>query len=192
MTRNNGAGRRVLAWAIAGAAMLAAHSARADKISEVVGDWTATVEDVNTGQDQRKTCTATASAKDPDDTAWTLTVSISNGDVLPPDAYPAFTVSAEKGDFPEGEGIPAVFDVDGNKVEASVLGEVTNAGHQWAVENNNDTSLDLFAAMNGADSLTFELQDSPVASVSIGGFEDAYRQLGEWCGFPTDDVAPSE
>ncbi|SFU22140.1 hypothetical protein [Mesorhizobium sp. YR577] len=192
MTTNNSAGRRVLAWAIVGAAMLAAHSARADTISEVVGDWTASVEDVNTGQDQRKTCTATASAKDPDDTAWTLKVSISDGDVLPPEAYPAVTVSAEKGDFPEGEGIPAVFDVDGTKVEVTVLGEVTDTGHQWVMENDNDTSQALFAAMNDADAVTFELQDSPVASLPVGGFDDAYRQLGEWCGFPTDDVAPAE
>jgi len=192
MTTNNSAGRRVLAWAIVGAAMLAAHSARADTISEVVGDWTASVEDVNTGQDQRKTCTATASAKDPDDTAWTLKVSISDGDVLPPEAYPAVTVSAEKGDFPEGEGIPAVFDVDGTKVEVTVLGEVTDTGHQWVMENDTDTSQALFAAMNDADAVTFELQDSPVASLPVGGFDDAYRQLGEWCGFPTDDVAPAE
>jgi hypothetical protein len=185
-------GGRVFAWALAGVAVLAVDTARADTTTEIFGDWTASVEDVNTGQDQHKTCTATASDKDPDDTAWTLTISISDGDALPPDAYPAFTVSAEKGDFPEGEGIPAEFDIDGKKVEASVLGEVTDAGHQWLLESNDDSSLDLFTAMSGASSLTFELQESPVAAVSISGFDDAYRQLGEWCGYPTDDVAPAE
>ena len=59
------------------------------------GRWTTIIDALDTGQDSHKTCAASTAFLDGSGNAGTLTLSISTGDALPPNAYPAimFTIA---------------------------------------------------------------------------------------------------
>ena len=149
---------------------------------ETFRDWTASLEEVDTGEDVRKTCAATTSTEDK---LWTLKVSITNGDALPPDFYPAIVIDAPGGGLTEGESLPAVFTFGDKRIDAKISG----GGKQVIVNNTNATNLALLRAMAAGSTLDLTLAGKPVPSLSLAGFTAAYRKLGTACGFPTGDVA---
>lgn len=160
-------------------------SAMAAPQKETFRDWTASLEEVNTGEDLRKTCRAMTSGDDLVSRISVLGVTISDGDVLPPDAYPAITLSLTGPDWPTGEAIAVIFDTGGKPIEATASSD----GSQLAVNNMKETSLALLRAMAAGSTLDIAVAGKPIPAVSLRGFTAAYRKLGVWCGFPADDVA---
>ena len=165
----------------------AASPAVAAPKTETFGRWSTIVDEINTGEDVRKTCAASTAFLDPNGTSGTLTLAISNGDVLPPSGYPSLVIALRNKDLPTGENIPAVFGDDKGKVKATVS---AGADGQWLMNNKTETSLAVLRAMRRAGALDVVFANKPVASISMDGFTKAYRSLGASCGFPTTDVAP--
>lgn len=158
---------------------------------ETFGKWSTIVDEVNTGEDVRKTCAASTAFVDGNGSAGTLTLSISNGDALPPDAYPAIMITVDNKDLPTGKNIAATFGDPGVKVSATVYStDAVNGRPGWMVDNQAKTSLVLLRAMRKATSLDVVFGKQAVASIPMDGFTKAYRNLGSSCGFPTKDVAP--
>lgn len=150
---------------------------------EVFRDWTASLDEVNTGEDLRKTCGAETSAAATDGQTATLAIAIGNGDALPPDAYPAILISMAAA--PAGEGIPVAFEIGGKRFDTQAAGN----GKQATLNNAKETSFTLLRAMAAGSTVDITVAGKPVPALSLKGFTAAYRQLGAWCGFPTGDVA---
>ncbi|PDQ20665.1 hypothetical protein CN311_13060 [Mesorhizobium sanjuanii] len=158
---------------------------------ETFGKWSTLVDEIDTGEDIRKTCAASTAFVDGKGSAGTLTLSISNGDALPPDAYPAIMITVDNRDLPTGKNIAATFGDPGVKVSATIYStDAVNGRPSWVVDNQAKTSLALLRAMRKATSLDVVFGKQAVASIPMDGFTKAYRNLGTSCGFPTKDVAP--
>ena len=155
------------------------------------GKWTTIIDALDTGQDSHKTCAASTAFLDGSGNAGTLTLSISTGDALPPDAYPAIMITVGNKDLPVGKKIAATFGDPGVKVSATVYSNDAIKGRpSWTVDNQAKTSLALLRAMRQVISLDVTFGKQTVASIPMDGFTKAYRNLGTSCGFPTKDVAP--
>lgn len=155
------------------------------------GNWTTIVDTLDTGQDAHKTCAASTAFVDANGNAGTLTLSISTGDALPPNAYPAIMITVDNKTLPTGKKIAATFGDPGVKVSATVASsEAVNGRPSWAVDNEPKKSLALLRAMRQVTSLDVAFGKAAVASIPMDGFTKAYRNLGTSCGFPTKDVAP--
>ncbi|AZO47479.1 MAG: hypothetical protein EOS58_23815 [Mesorhizobium sp.] len=155
--------------------------------TETFGRWSTIIDEVNTGEDVRRTCAASTAFLDQNGTGGTLTLAISNGDALPPDGYPSLVIALRNKDLPAGENIPAVFGDDKGKVKATVSADI---GDQWMLDNKKEVALALLRAMRRAAAIDVVFANKPVASISMDGFTKAYRSLGASCGFATNDVAP--
>ncbi|TIW27270.1 MAG: hypothetical protein E5V63_10345, partial [Mesorhizobium sp.] len=110
----------------------AASPAPASPKTETFGRWSTIIDEVNTGEDVRRTCAASTAFLDQNGTGGTLTLAISNGDALPPDGYPSLVIALRNKDLPAGENIPAVFGDDKGKVKATVSADI---GDQWMLDN---------------------------------------------------------
>ncbi|MDX8464108.1 hypothetical protein RFM26_00165 [Mesorhizobium sp. VK23B] len=155
------------------------------------GRWTTIIDTLDTGQDAHKTCAASTAFVDGIGNAGTLTLSISTGDALPPDAYPAIMITVDNKDLPTGKNIAATFGDPGVKVAATVASNAAAGGRpSWMVDNKAKTSLALLRAMRKVTSLDVAFGKQTVASIPMDGFTKAYRNLGASCGFATKDVAP--
>lgn len=161
-----------------------AAQAQAAPQKETARDWTASLDEVNTGEDVRKTCAAWTMAKDAAGNVWTLKLAIGNGDALPPDAYPQLSLASVAGGLPKGENQAAAFDFGGKKLEA----KASSDGDQVMVNNEKETSLALLKNLAAGDNVTVTLAGAPSPALSLAGFTATYRKLGSWCGFPTTDV----
>lgn len=177
----------VILGVLAALPLCGAAFAQAAPKTEIFGKWSTTVDEVDTGEDIRKTCAASTAFIGASGSTGTLTLVISNGDSLPPDGYPTLIIAVKDKDLPTGENIPAVFGDSRGTVKAAVS---AGAGGQWMMNNRTETSLALLRAMRRASALDVAFADKPVATVSMDGFTKAYRSLGVSCGFPTGDVAP--
>ncbi|UCI10248.1 hypothetical protein [Mesorhizobium sp. B1-1-8] len=155
------------------------------------GRWTTIIDTLDTGQDSHKTCAASTAFVDGIGNAGTLTLSISTGDALPPDAYPAIMITIDNKDLPTGKTIAATFGDPGVKVSATVHStDAVNGRPGWMVDNQAKISLALLRAMRKVTSLDVVFGKQAVASIPMDGFTKAYKNLGTSCGFPTKDVAP--
>ena len=155
------------------------------------GKWTTIIDTLDTGQDAHKTCAASTAFVDGDGNAGSLTMSISTGDALPPDAYPAIMFIVDNGNLPTGNKIAATFGDPGVKVTATVTSNAAAGGRpSWMVDNQAKTSLALLRAMRKVTSLDVVFGKQTIASIPMDGFTKAYRNLGASCGFATKDVAP--
>ena len=159
-------------------------NAQAASREETSKDWTAGMAEINTGEDIRKTCSAWTTAKDAGGAAWTLRLAISNGDVLPPEAYPQVSLIAASG-LPKGENLSLSFDFGDAKVDVKAMGD----GDQLMINNEKETSLALLKNLAAGSTVTAMLGGKPTPALSLAGFTASYRKLGNWCGFPTTDVA---
>lgn len=150
---------------------------------EVFRDWAASLDEVNTGEDLRKTCRAETSAAGDGGQTATLAIAIGDGDVLPPDAFPAILITPAAA--PAGEGIPVTFDIGGKRFDIKGVGN----GKQVTLNNTKEPSLALLRAMAAGSTVDITVAGKPVPAQSLKGFTAAYRQLGAWCEFATGDVA---
>ncbi|RVD04798.1 MAG: hypothetical protein EOS73_33355 [Mesorhizobium sp.] len=158
---------------------------------ETFGRWSTLVDEVDTGEDLRKTCAASTAFIGAGGVPGTLTLVITNGDALPPDAYPSITIAVDNKGLPAGKSIAATFGDDKGRVAAKLHSDgAVNGRLSWTVDNQAKTSLALLRAMRRASVLDVSFGDAPVGSISMDGFTKAYRSLGASCGFPTADVAP--
>ncbi|WP_372951039.1 hypothetical protein [Mesorhizobium sp.] len=165
--------------------------AQAEPKLETFGRWSTLVDEVDTGQDIRKTCAASTAFVGTGGESGTLTLIISNGDALPPDAYPSLTIAVDNKGLPTGKTVAATFGDDKGRVGVKVHSDAPINGRlSWTADNQAKTSLALLRAMRRASALDVAFGDMPVASISMDGFTKAYRNLGASCGFPTADVAP--
>jgi hypothetical protein len=160
-------------------------SALAVPQKEKFRNWTASLDEVNTGEDLRKTCSAWSTAKDAAGREWTLKLAIANGDALPPDAYPQISIAAAAGAITGNGSQSAVFGFGDTHVDAQVSG----SGNEVMVSNDKATSLRLLKAFAQGSSLDLALAAEAPVAFSLVGFTASYRKLGAWCGFPTQDVA---
>jgi hypothetical protein len=160
-----------------------AGNAQAAPQTETFRDWAAGLDEVNTGEDVRKTCRAETSAAGDGGQSATLAIAIGDGDVLPPDAYPAISIALAAG--PAGEGIPVTFDIGGKRFDIQAVGN----GKHVTLNNTKETSLSLLRAMAAGSTVDIAVAGKPIPAQSLKGFTAAYRQLGAWCGFVTGDVA---
>ncbi|WP_292138886.1 hypothetical protein, partial [Mesorhizobium sp.] len=143
------------------------------------------------GEDLRKTCAASTAFIGAGGVPGTLTLVITNGDALPPDAYPSITIAVDNKGLPAGKSIAATFGDDKGRVAAKLHSDgAVNGRLSWTVDNQAKISLALLRAMRRASVLDVSFGDAPVGSISMDGFTKAYRSLGASCGFPTADVAP--
>lgn len=154
------------------------------------GRWTTIIDALDTGQDSHKTCAASTAFLDGSGNAGTLTLSISTGDALPPDAYPAIMITVANKELPTGKKIAATFGDPGVKVSATVYSNDAAGRPSWTIDNQAKTRLALLRAMRQVISLDVTFGKQTVASIPMDGFTKAYRNLGTSCGFPTKDVAP--
>ncbi|TPJ52861.1 hypothetical protein FJ471_27800 [Mesorhizobium sp. B2-7-1] len=155
------------------------------------GKWTTIIDTLDTGQDAHKTCAASTAFVDGNGNAGSLTLSISTGDALPPDAYPAIMFIIDNKTLPTGNKIAATFGDPGVKVSATVSSNAAAGGRpSWMVDNQAKTSLALLRAMRKVTSLDVTFGKQAVTSIPMDGFTKAYRNLGTSCGFSTKDVAP--
>ncbi|MBZ9694333.1 hypothetical protein LB544_04125 [Mesorhizobium sp. CO1-1-9] len=155
------------------------------------GRWTTMVDTLDTGQDAHKTCAASTAFFDASGNSGTLTLSISTGDALPPDAYPAILITIDNKSLLTGKKIAATFGDPGVKVSTTVYSnDAVNGRPSWTIDNQAKTSLALLRAMRQVTSLDVAFGKQAVASIPMNGFTKAYRNLGASCGFPTKDVAP--
>ena len=97
------------------------------------GRWTTMVDTLDTGQDAHKTCAASTAFYDASGNSGTLTLSISTGDALPPDAYPAIMLTVDNKQLPTGEKIAATFGDPGVKVSATGFMNVTRPSGSVAI-----------------------------------------------------------
>ncbi|QPC93574.1 hypothetical protein [Mesorhizobium sp. INR15] len=183
--------RNVALSAVAVWTALSAGPSLAEPKTETSGKWSATVDELSSGQDVHKTCAASTAFVDQNGSPGTVTLIISSDDALPPNAYPALTLAVDNKDLPKGNSIATVFSDGKGKVAATVSeGDSIGPHRQWIMDNKPKTSLALLRAMRQASTLDVTLASIPVASIEMTGFTKAYRNLGTWCGFPTGDVAP--
>lgn len=155
------------------------------------GKWTTIIDTLDTGQDAHKTCAASTAFVDGTGNAGSLTLSISTGDALPPDAYPAIMFIIDNKTLPTGDKIAATFGDPGVKVAATVSSNAAAGGRpSWMVDNQAKTGLALLRAMRKVTSLDVTFGKQKVTSIPMDGFTKAYRNLGTSCGFSTKDVAP--
>ncbi len=180
------------AFAVSGAgAQEQAQPSTDGPVTNTFGKWTTIIDALDSGQDSHKTCAASTAFLDKSGNAGTLTLSISTGDALPPDAYPAIMFTVANKDLPTGKKIAAVFGDPGVKVPATVYSNDAIAGRpSWTVDNQPKTSLALLRAMRQVISLDVTFGKQTFVSIPMDGFTKAYRNLGTSCGFPTKDVAP--
>ncbi|PWJ89407.1 hypothetical protein C8D77_10749 [Mesorhizobium loti] len=158
---------------------------------ETFGRWSTLVDEVDTGEDLRKTCAASTAFIGAGGVPGTLTLVITNGDALPPDAYPSITIAVDNKDLPAGKSVAATFGDDKGRDTAKLHSDgAVNGRLSWTVDNQAKTSLALLRVMRRASALDVSFGDAPVGSISMDGFTKAYRSLGASCGFPTADVAP--
>ncbi|TIT46303.1 MAG: hypothetical protein E5W75_21430, partial [Mesorhizobium sp.] len=138
------------------------------------GRWTTMVDTLDTGQDAHKTCAASTAFFDASGNSATLTLSISTGDALPPDAYPAILITIDNKTLPTGKKIAATFGDPGVKVSATVYSNDGVIGRpSWTVDNQAKTSLALLRAMRQATSLDVTFGKQAVASIPMDGFTKA-------------------
>ena len=160
-------------------------------VTNTFGRWTTIIDTLDSGQDAHKTCAASTAFVDGDGNAGSLTLSISTGDALPPDAYPAIMFIIDNKTLPTGDKIAATFGDPGVKVAATVSSNAAAGGRpNWMVDNQTKTSLALLRAMRKVTSLDVTFGKQKVTSIPMDGFTKAYRNLGTSCGFSTKDVAP--
>jgi hypothetical protein len=158
---------------------------------DTFGRWSVLVDQVDTGQDIRKTCAASTAFIGAGGVPGTLTLIISNGDALPPDAYPSVTIAVDNKDLPTGKSVAASFGDNKGHVAAKLHSDgAVNGRLSWTVDNQAKTNLALLRVMRRASALDVAFGDAPVGSISMDGFTKAYRSLGASCGFPTAYVAP--
>jgi hypothetical protein len=175
---------RILTLSFILTAALTAQAGTASQ-KETTKDWTASLDEVNTGEDVRKTCAAWITARDKAGSVWTLKLAISNGDVLPPDAYPQLSLASVAGGLTKGENQATTFDFGDKKLEA----KASSDGAQVMVNNEKEVSLALLKNLAAGDAVTVTLAGAPSPALSLAGFTASYGKLGTWCGFPTTDVA---
>lgn len=157
-------------------------------------DWRVMVEAFDTGEDDRVICKAwTGGDGDPD-----FGLEVSNGDVLPPDYYPAPTLSERA---PRGHGTmmtdgawilfeaDVLVDADTPwRVDATAQTWRDEEGFQQAQATPNGGGLDMLRVMRRAGKMWITMNGEVVYGASLSGFTAAYGKIAEQCGFPTTGV----
>lgn len=153
------------------------------------GDWRVTIDSIKTGEDFRVLCTATTGGNGQP----SLRISVSNGDVLPPDFYPAPVLHeyAPRGHatmMQDGQRVLFEFDPD-TVAEGFVQAFQDEDGIMQAQAfTHTDDNLWLLQNMRQRDRLWITRDDDVIARVSLTGFTASYGEIAAQCGFSTVGV----
>lgn len=108
---------------------------------ETFGRWSTLVDEVDTGEDLRKTCAASTAFIGAGGESGVLTLIITNGDALPPDAYPSITIAVDNKTLPAGKSVTATFGDDKGRVTAKLHSDgAVNGRLSWTVDNQAKTA----------------------------------------------------
>lgn len=152
-------------------------------------DWHTVRDSVDTGEDLRVTC----SARTGGDGYPVLEVSLTNGDVTPPDAYPdvIFEERAPRHHatvMKDGDTINFVFD-DGDSAQATAYGYLDNDGFAVAeAVMKSEDSLRVLQAMQRNGQIDIVGGGKLIYTASLNGFTAAYGKMAEACSFSTVGV----
>lgn len=168
---------------IAGFLVLLASPTWADGFWEY-GAWRVVVQEVDTGDDLRRTCTALTGG----DGAATVEVSMSNGDAGPPDYFPTVLIRehAPRGyDTVLQDGQAAYIRFDNEQVmDGTVHGFFDNEGFanaEIAFEHPLSQWVLRDMRANGQFDVVVEHRDFMYAY--LDGFTASYLKMAEQCGF---------
>jgi hypothetical protein len=152
-------------------------------------DWTVIIDSFDTGEDLRTECTIRTGG----DGMPSLSATISNGDVLPPDYYPDLSLNetAPRGTttlMQDGDPITFAFD-DGTKIAATTAGWIDDDGIATArTQFLKPVQLQALQAMRHSSSVTISGPKGEIYIASASGFTAAYGKMAEQCGFTTEGV----
>lgn len=147
-------------------------------------DWRVAIERFDTGEDNRVNCTAWTGG----DGEPAFRIEISNGDVRPPDFYPAAELHENA---PRGYQTvlqnrqKVVFEFDTYRTNnGSVFANRDDEGFAHAVARTRQhDNLAMLRTMRHAGTMWAVVEGDVVFAASLRGFTDAYGKIAEQCGF---------
>jgi len=152
-------------------------------------DWRVSVDEIDTGEDLRRTCRASTGG----DGLPVLSVEFSNGDAGPPDFYPPVVIGEHavrnfQTVMRDGAAVSAVFD-DGDGAAATAYGWVNEDGFEEAEASfGGPDALLVLQAMRRNGVMDITTGGKLVLSASLNGFTAAYLKIAEQCGFSAEGV----
>ena len=172
-------------------AMLAMFPATAQAFTQYYeyGDRRVTIDSIKTGEDFRVLCTATTGGNGQP----SLRISVSNGDVLPPDFYPAPVLheSAPRGHatmMQDGDRVLFEFDREGvTEGFVQAFHDEDGIMQAQAFAHTAD-NLWLLQTMRHADQMWTTRNGEVIYGASLAGFTASYGKIAEQCGFSTIGV----
>lgn len=168
---------------IGGLLALVAGSAWADGYWEY-GSWRVTVQEVDTGEDLRRTCSAVTGG----DGEPSAVISMSNGDAGPPDYFPTVmirehAVRHHQTVLKDGQPVYIRFD-DEDVMDSVVVGFVDSEGFANAeIAFDHPHSQWVLRAMRKNGQFDVVVDGKVFMYVFLDGFTASYLKMAEECGF---------
>ena len=162
---------------------LSAGSAWADGYWEY-GSWRVTVQEMDTGEDLRRTCSAATGG----DGAPSAVISVSNGDAGPPDYFPVLLIREQavrhhQTVLQDGQPVYIRFD-DEDVMDGVVAGFVDDEGFANAeIAFDHPQSQWVLRAMRKNGQFDVVVNGEVFMYVFLDGFTAAYLKMAEECGF---------
>lgn len=148
------------------------------------GSWTVYVDDIDTGEDLRRTCVAITGG----DGMPTVKVEISDGDAGPPHAYPSVVIneSAIRGHgtvMQDGQDAYVRFD-DEDSMDGTVAGYFDDEGFAQAdIAFHSPQSQWVLQAMRRNGQMDVVVAHQEFFTAFLDGFTASYLKMMEQCGF---------
>jgi hypothetical protein len=147
-------------------------------------DWRVWVEDIDTGEDLRRTC----SARTGGDGAPVISLEVSNGDAGPPDFYPSPSIMERAPrHYPTlmQDGQPVRFVIDtGTVFSTTAQAWVTDEGlFEASAALSLADNLPVLQVMKRGSRLEIQTAGRTLYTASLAGFTAAYGKMMDSCGF---------
>lgn len=148
------------------------------------GSWRVSVQEVDTGEDLRRSCVAVTGG----DGAPSAAISMNNGDAGPPDYFPSVVVSehAPRGNstvLKDGQAAYIRFD-DEDVMDGAVFGYIDDAGFANAqIAFDHPLSQWVLRAMRKNGQFDVVVEGKVFMYVYLDGFTASYLKMAEECGF---------
>ncbi|PRY26390.1 hypothetical protein CLV78_101485 [Aliiruegeria haliotis] len=148
------------------------------------GSWRVIVEDVDTGEDLRRTCTAATGG----DGEPSVSVSVSNGDAGPPEVFPSVLIREHAPRHHQTglqDGQEAYIRFDNEEVmDGVVVGYFDDQGFANAeIAFDHPLSQWVLRAMRANGQFDVVLGNNVFMYVYLDGFTASYLKMAEECGF---------
>ncbi|MEY8099891.1 hypothetical protein AB9F29_21290, partial [Falsihalocynthiibacter sp. S25ZX9] len=153
------------------------------------GSWRVIVQEVDTGEDIRRTCSAVTGGDGPP----SVVVSVSNGDVGPPDFFPTVLVreTAPRGFktvMQNGQAAYIRFD-DEDVMDGMVYASLDDEGFAFAeIAFDHPLSQWVLRAMRKNGQFDVVVEGKVFMYAYMDGFTASYLKMAEECGFDGEGV----